>query len=420
LNRFAESYRDPTPAAFAASLRTIIRAVRRHVSTELAAALEGSAANTAKIAKAEAAIAFWGAVDKSLNLPVLISFLMTVERLGREGALQPTKLVHDEQGAYQDAYKKVFTHFRRDASGKVVWPNGAVLYAALKHIPQFEIATSHSQPLIQAADVLAGTVNYLLRQAALNIKASPIDMALSRMVVHAMLTSSPRTTWMVASNSLLRAIGRTYVAPAMKHRGSASQIQPAAHSEGEAPLLPGSPGATTAQGQLAPPRRYDFRPPFYGVVGTHHPGLMVLHEDGRNAAVVLFTRRQQANWLRTAHKWSEPQTVMRFRSARELVQLVAMLEAVQPYTNRLVIDGKHHLDLRATVAGLRQSLVRVFRLTATGLVRTVLTRHRIRGERVLSMLAADGTYVAVRHQSGRLYRGKTRAAVIAALKRGGK
>ena len=167
LKQFADAYRNPTKSGFETALSRIVAECQHRINPELAGLLVGSLSQLDEIADAEfTAVSSWGKGMGTLNLPCLISFLMIVEQLARIEAFLPGKVVHDEQGPYQDDYRRVFEQHRNGGDGMMFVEGMRVPYSAIRLIENFEIQRSVEQPLIQAADLLAGSITHLATRMA--------------------------------------------------------------------------------------------------------------------------------------------------------------------------------------------------------------------------------------------------------------
>jgi len=109
LQDFANAYRNPTQLELERALNQILNDCRACVNPEVAELLSGSIDRLDEVANEEVtAVTSWGKGMGTLNLPCLIAFLMLVEELGRQENTTPKRIVHDEQGPYQNDYVKAF------------------------------------------------------------------------------------------------------------------------------------------------------------------------------------------------------------------------------------------------------------------------------------------------------------------------
>jgi hypothetical protein len=160
---FAKAYRNPTASGFEEILTRITSECKTTINPELSYLLEGSRPNLAEIARVEVdAVNSWGKEMGTINLPCLITFLMMIEELGRTHNLQIRRIVHDEHGAYQDGYLKAFEQHKGAGNSDRIQIRGMVIpYGAVKMVNELDFQPSLSQPLVQAADLLAGSIAHL-------------------------------------------------------------------------------------------------------------------------------------------------------------------------------------------------------------------------------------------------------------------
>jgi len=425
LNNFAAAYRDPTREVLQYSLDEIVASVRSSINPELADLIQGSGPKIGEIADVERAAALLGNVQATLNLPALASLLMMIELLARNGCIAPRKFVHDEIRTYQEGYQKMFGIMRSAGEGAFEFPNGSMALYPLRNIPIFELAKSHVTPMIQAADVLAGATTHLARLAMSGSGIAGIDVELAELIFPALLSSDLRIGWSIGSDTWVRALGRSYfgrMVPSSEtdHNG----IQTSSQVIAPAPLLPALRDAAASDSD---PPRFRFDLPIYGLVGKTSGDLMSIKDEPPydipgGSAVLLFTKPSHAHsflslWKEDA-SLTEEMVVIAF-GPREVHDLVPLLERASMITGTLAVDpGQEtmcYVQLPQFVGGLRVSLDRIKRAVTSGIIGTIFRREEIGGSEVLSMLASDGTYVAMRGPGGQPYRGRTREEAVQAL-----
>ncbi|MCK4626402.1 MAG: DUF3800 domain-containing protein [Phycisphaerae bacterium] len=420
---FANAYRRPTGKAFRQSLAEIAKAVDWGINAELAASLQGCLPYLDEIARLEADVSILGKAQQTLNLPALTSFLMMIEMLGRWGLINVKKIVHDEQAQYEEGYKKIFEMHRNAGEGFYALPNDAKLVCPLKHIGGFEIAESDKNPLLPAADILAGVVRSVFCKANSDGTPTENEVHLSEFVLPALLISDPKVGWLIASNQLLKKLGKAYFC----HYGTKTlvdskpdkvqRVEPVAatvfplirHTEDAVELPEGT-------------KKLDL--PLYTLVGKNCGAPMFVRlPDGEvpanteNGFLLLFSSRNTAvEWLGSYEEGelTEDHKVESFGpdKFRDLIQI---LEVAQQFTSTILIDPGPEgglWDLPRFVRDLRRIYDRMVRIFSDGFGKEICHWHEISGKQVCSVLGSDGRYGASIPPNGKVYFGNTREEAI--------
>lgn len=426
LNRFATAYRDPSPAAFEASLGEIVSAVRTAVNSELAELMDGSRPNLNEIARVEASVTIAENAAATLNLPVLAGMLMMIELLARQGVVAPAEFVHDEIHPYEEGFRKLYGRLRKASDGVFEYPNGAVALFPLRHVPKFAFCSSTDSPLIQAADALAGSICHLAKRAIRGTTVTKLEVELASYIFPALLSDVPRIAWSVGSDRWLAALGKYYIAPLFGgHAPTKSKNLPERSDElGPAPLLP---PVRRAEEEARSLPRYVFPFPVYGLVGRQSGHLMSVKGLDSSlipggAAVLLFSCENRARqfieeWQRQA-RLTEQQDIRAF-GPNKVSTLVQLLESAQEFSQTVVMnwgcESRALLHLSGLVSGLRRSLNRVRRAMASGIWKQMYQDHDVGGMRIVSWLASDGSYIASRYPDGDACHGKSRDEAVGAV-----
>jgi hypothetical protein len=430
VGRFAAAYRKPTEEAFSNSLEEIVEAVRRYINPELAKVLDASRKQLGALAEAEAEDSVFGKVSATLNMPCLASFFMMVENLGRLGFVNPVRFVHDEQRAYGLGYEKVFQTHKTIHDWFVRLPHTEIAFAALNHITQFDMVKSQLEPLVQAADVLAGTVNHLCTLAARDCEITAADAALADAIFPALLVSRPQVAWPIWSDQLTRRVGKTSFRRILENlpKSEASKTVPSIAELDEyehAALLPALKDDRADESRKP---RYPFELPVYGIVNTLTNELLVLrnsHESGEtvdslNSVIPLFNRRRDAEAFYTSVRDSIAANYQLCEFGPKTVpDLIGLLEKGLRQTATIVYDAatdrQAHVALSPFLKGLKSSFDRVVRTFTSGLHDSIYQFHEVKGVEIISMLSSDGDYVAGSKDGGKVFKGKTRQAAIDAF-----
>ncbi len=427
---FAQAYRRPSGDAFRRSLTAMARATEEGISRELAASLEGCRPYLDEIAKLEADTSILGNVQQTLNMPALVSFMMMVEVLGRWNLIQVRKIVHDEHARYEESYQKIFEIHRNAGEGFYRLPNGANIVWPLRHIGGFEIAQSHKNPLLPAADMLAGAVRALLCKAHAEDATTDEEVRLSEFILPALLMDDPKVGWLIASNQMLKKLGRAY----FRHYGAGvSEDEGAAEVRRAEPLdLPVFPVQRAPGEPLESPpgtKRIDL--PLFALIGKECDSPMLIKmpeeevpESLDNGFLVLFSSYKAAtNWLAGYQEGelTEDHKVEPFGPA-ELRDFIEVLETALNWTKTIWFDPgcpeNGFIDLSVFASDLRRMYERTVRVFAGGFDQEIVNWQKVSGKRVCTVLGSDGRYGSLIPPEGAVYYGATREEALEALKAG--
>ena len=427
LNEFAEAYRKPTSDAIEQALRTVAGAVDRDVSSALARAVLGSVPQIAEIARAEGNHWLPNNVDATLNLPCLVSFLMLIENLARLGLAQPVHIVHDQQHTYEEGYKRIFELHRGFPRLFARLPSSSLTYGGLEHVATFETRASLDSPLVQAADLLAGTMAHAFKLAMSDDDITDADLELVDLLAPGLVCPEPLVSWLVCSDRCIERIAGRVLRPCLERIMPDLSVteRDAALAAAPTPMFPSkssSPRSDTARVRL------DF--PLVAIVGTQTGQLFIV--DNPDVApspaarfAVIFSSRIAAErflGLWNGEGLTEPQSIVEF-TPRNVVALVALLLDVAKWTPVVAFDPSPDADLRLTptlplAEGIQKSLDRVSRLFVGGLDRVLTERVQIGTREVLVMQASDGRFGALIPPDGAIYYGQTGADALASLRTG--
>lgn len=435
LRRFAEAYRAPTHADMKQALDEISRECRRCVNSEIAELLEGSRANLAEIAEAEIeAVTSWGKGMGTLNLPCLISFLMLVEELGRQRSIRPKKIVHDEQGPYQEDYHRAFDQHKGTERDERVLINGMrVPYGAIRAIEEFEIQRSVDQPMLQAADLLAGSIAHLSAALIQEKALHPQELELGGLIFPALMLEGIALAAPVCSNRMLKEIGAAIrqaypdvCSTQPKETDDRWPFQWTSTVAGEGPLavLPAPPKPTNET--RIPDRKIKIDLPLFCIANNSADQLAVLfpHEKCFDETTVyercvpIWTSRQLAEAFLEDREWSEPHHVIEF-GPKELPDLVARLREQSQWVEmvgfNLFEEEAAPYPILQLADEMERILERLRRAAEAGFLKVLYNVHEINGEAVGSVLLSSGEYAARRMSDGLTGTGASREEALSNL-----
>ncbi|MGD9692376.1 MAG: DUF3800 domain-containing protein [Phycisphaerales bacterium] len=428
LVRFAQAYRDPSPKSLQLALHDVAENAREHLNPELADALLGSLGNIEEIAEAEAATSPFGNVGASLNMPCLVSFLMMAEGMGRVGLHRPIRIVHDRQHAYEAGYQKIFELHKGIPRLFAPLPgDDEIQFGGLEAVAEFETADSEHRLPIQAADVLAGVINHLMRLAMTGTDPTEADIELARLTLPGLLVHDVKIAWPIWSDECIGRVGQSLIINAIRPTPKSEEEIQKLKAVAEAKSTPALPAL---KGSSKSGHAYKLPCPVFAIRGVESGGVMILtpteedilESDGvAQPMVPLFSSTDTANgFLSMFTELTEPQQVVAF-DGPEIAELVEALDACSEYSEMIVFDpgteSMQHMYMPAFVEGLRAIFRRIERLLRTGLDRVVLQRTQVNGREAMSMLLADGRYGAMWAPVGEVVVGATREEALDRLKK---
>lgn len=426
LNQFAAIYRNPTLDGFKSSLDEIVARANANINSELATLLEGSHEQLAEIAEIEASACFLGNMTRSLNHPVFVGMLMMIEVLGRLDLVEPVKIVHDEIYAYEEHMDKMFVRLRRAREGVFTFPNGHILVFPLKHVGAMEFGSSKDSVLLQAADVLAGSVNYLAKRAIQKREVTDLDSELGALLFPALLIDLPRIAWSVGSPRWVGQLGSYYFAQWQTDEGGVSDERLACRTDWftPAPLLPAGAEGGSKERQTG---KYDIPIPIYALVEKESVRLISVEMTNpstglKDAAVVLFSEEQYAEELKTqfaTEREEDEGLVIRLFGPADIHELVFQLDQAKESAGMIVFDPNTKnmalTSLKGFVLGLKRMLDRIKRAIESGIYKQMFQLHKVGGVEIMSYLCADGSYVAGTYPDGKIYHATSREDAVAAV-----
>lgn len=425
LRQFAEVYRNPTTQSLTESLEQVILDVREKINDELAAGFEGCMKGIDEIAESEIEAAKeWNGLVGTLNMPCLISFLMLVEHNAQHGGYTLAKLVHDEHAHYGHGYEQIFNNFLHAKDFAVRLPHSEVAMGKIKNIPAFEIADSRINPVMQAPDFLAGTVNYLFRKLKSGKSLTDLEKELGRFVLTPMLMAKvPKLTWPVLSDQMLaqstKAAAELY--PELKRESAA----PNASARLFPPITPKPVFPPKARSSEVPRQeKFSFDPPVFVLIGRNTDSPLILpdpfSEQVEKYVVPVFSSNELAEEFNSKADgiFNEPMMIEEF-GIPKLGVFVEMLDfcgrvahavVFDPHTEQPKWTSLHHLR-----DSLSASLDRVQRVIKSGAQNLVYQVHDVDGLQFASALTSSGDYVAGFLPDGKAYSGRTRQEAVDAL-----
>lgn len=427
LNNFALAYRNPSVKDFERSLKEIVTFLRGNSCIELGNIIEGSLLHIDELLVAESGKPFFGNMQESINFPAYSDMLMMIEALGRLNLFEPVKIVHDEIHAYQEGFLRVFSLLKNAKEGVFAFPNGAHLLFPLRCIPHIEFAASHDNSIIQAADVLASSINYLSKLAFQSKPITDVDVELSSLIFPALLCDVPRIAWCVGSDQFLGLLADCFMKPFAqklpKSKTITAKKMPIHYND--KPLLPLSVPANKNDTS----QRFAIPLPVYGLLGDQSKSLMIIngldienHPDEK--VVPLFSSKEQGTafiqlWKDIA-EFTENQTIHSYGPG-DVGNLIGDIEIAQHHATIVAFDlcteAPALMPLNAFILDLKSMMNRVLRAISSGIYKEIFQLHELDGKKIMSYLAADGSYLAAIHPNGEFCTGSTREQAVEAVKK---
>lgn len=423
LNNFALVYRNPCTEEFSKSLNEIIGFLKTNSCLELGNLIEGALPHIEEISEIECGAPILGNMQDSINFPALSDMLMMIETLGRLGLIEPEKLVHDEIHAYQGGFEKIFELYKDAGEGVFVFPNGSNLLFPLQCLPKIEFAASHDNILIQAADILASSINYLAKCAMQSKPITELDVELSSLLFPALLSNMPRIAWCVGSDNFVQLLTDCFIVPFAK---SLPEIEKEPSSNKplyykDAPLLPTSRIKKESDIEQ---EKIPFPVPVYCLKGKESQSLMIvngLEIEGypEETVVPLFSSKENALYFMKIWKdvasFAEQQAVYCY-GPQDMGKLIEDLDYVQQYSQTVAFDlGSEKtalLLLKSLVFDLMSSMDRVTRAISSGIFDEIFKVHTFDDKNIMSYLTSDGSYIAAIHPDGVFHKGHTREEAV--------
>ena len=426
LIQFAQAYRQPTADGLGEALQAVAESASKMLSPEHSEAFLGSTQEIKAIAEEEASSSPFGSVGATLNLPSLVSFLMMAENLGRLGFHQPIKIVHDQHQAYEDGYKKIFELHQKLPRLFATLPNHDFAYGRLESVAEFETADSKDRLPIQAADLLAGTINHLMILAQNNAEPTEAELRLARLLLPLLFEDGIKLAWPVWSDSCMNRVVESLIMKIVNTKPPSEeevQIGQALAEAQDAPLLP-SGSRSTGLPKFALPT------PMYAFTGIHSGNLLVMDppdelvsEGGITVTPFFSTANDAAVFLEDhlqGHVDEELQ-IVEF-DGPDMHHLVELLNRVSDRVSAVLFDplskAESHVFLPVLLEGLQAILNRFHRLMGSGLAKVVVKESVTEdGRKATTMLLSDGRYGAMWHPASMVVAGTTREEALAILQK---
>lgn len=414
LRQFAAAYQHTKESTLTAALTEVIEQSRGRVNPELGQLLEGSRGAMSAIVKAELSAAqSYEKAAGTLNFPCLISYMMLLEYLARKGVVTPHRLVHDEQGPYQAGFQQVFVDHRHAADHWATMIGQEIPYGPIRAIKTFETQRSELQPLLQAADLLAGSVGHVCLKLWSGTKLTPAEQQLAQLTLP-LLLAEPRLAWPLCSDRMYGQIAE-FLQEAFGGGHELTQTEPGLR--GRFPVLP--PLAS----EPVPPSKRPLTLPLFAVTRASDGGLLFVPRSDeetslRQSFVPLFTEQKTAQQFYDENHalWTMTQ-VIRAYDAPEIQELIQQLEAVSLHADLVIInplsESAGHLQTSQFVENLRGIFERVIRAAHSGISDVLLQTHSINGRKATTLLLSSGEYGAAwKDDQQSVYTGITREAAM--------
>jgi len=205
LQQFALVYRSLDSKGLRQSLLTICQSLSLRLHTSLADAMVGSISRIDDIVEAEltSGDGVPGNAWRTLNMPVFVDFICTIEKIGRQVGVDESILIHDETTEFQDTYDWLLKTFMNARKVDIYLPNGKLIPLGLETLKRFQIRDSAESPLIRAADVLAGSLCAFTVQVNYD-RPSPQELVKIATLLLPATIIEPQTGTLIASRKLIK------------------------------------------------------------------------------------------------------------------------------------------------------------------------------------------------------------------------
>jgi hypothetical protein len=146
----------------------------------------------------------------SLNFPVFVNMLCLVESLAERANTRAT-VHHDRIVEFEQCFQWIFDAYRSSkGAGKIKLTSGVTIPLSLQHINELVMAESHSNSLIQAADILAGVLSQVSVSAIKHTETSqPLKEIASKIYSLVRFDDPLRFGALLASNSFFPDVAKS-------------------------------------------------------------------------------------------------------------------------------------------------------------------------------------------------------------------
>lgn len=196
--QFASAFRRRDAAAISAAIAVVGEKLRAAAMAEEADVLAAAGRELAEQCEAIKATDEVATAMDTINVSSFALIAAMGERVAVAKGLTDGKIVHD-QCPQLAAYERIFDMMRTRAGGEVVFDNGQV-NVPLRRIAALEAGDSKAEPLLQLADVVAGTYRRLTAR-----KDRLRDPAFDDWLLYAMFRANETSNLMV-SRQLVEAV----------------------------------------------------------------------------------------------------------------------------------------------------------------------------------------------------------------------
>ena len=199
VDEFARAYKAPSRDAFDGMLTQLIAFLRTREQGRLALAFAGAQRNLNEILEAETygnaagAHAQWA----SLNMPAFVQLVRMVDVI-MDAPRGRYDVTHDVTVEFEALFEHVLARFNQpDATTPdLKLPDGTTHRGVLRNFGAFQTSNSTQEPMLQAADLLAASVNQVARVAlAPNLTAGTTLQELARLTLTPLLFSGEDPTF---------------------------------------------------------------------------------------------------------------------------------------------------------------------------------------------------------------------------------
>lgn len=182
---FATGYRTGDSTLLRDALHRIAICLRLQMEFDLSDAIMGCYENMDEIAEQIRKVGedVPGGAMASLNLPVFVSFATCADNLATADGATRGVVVHDETKEYEATFRWVFEAFRDAKPGAFRFLGGQEFQFGYQGLKEFRTASSTGEPLIQAADRLAGVIRLYATQALRQESIAPVVAGMATRVL---------------------------------------------------------------------------------------------------------------------------------------------------------------------------------------------------------------------------------------------
>jgi hypothetical protein len=160
IDDYAELYKRPKINLLEQLRDTLISELESHNEHSLAEVIRGANAHLDDILWEEeyGIVSLPRRASKTINYPIFEALCTMIEHFARQKDIKKVRIIHDEIAQLQRAYTDTFNIHRNAGEMAFQYQDGTYSYTRFERIQTLRFGKSVMDPMIQAADLLAGLI----------------------------------------------------------------------------------------------------------------------------------------------------------------------------------------------------------------------------------------------------------------------